>query len=140
MPLSLGPASSIVTSMDVDASSQRVNPLANKVFHARADLQIESVEDVTEPGAGSPSLDSFQAHNDMSTEDVVEKEDAANMQLWWDEAIAKNLNYPEGYAQVSVLIIKWADDLDELNTGEEVRLDTIAIQINESNKRPGTRA
>ncbi|KAJ4384756.1 hypothetical protein N0V86_000358 [Didymella sp. IMI 355093] len=109
--------------MDVDASSQRVNPLAGKVFHARADLQIESIEDVTEPGASGPSQDSFQSHNDTSTEDVAEKEDAANMQLWWDEAIAKNLNYPEGYAQVSVLIIKWAEDLDELNTGDEVCLN-----------------
>jgi hypothetical protein len=128
MSLSLGPASSIITSMDVDASSQRVNPLAGKVFHARADLQIESIEDVTEPGASGPSQDSSQNDNDTSIEDVAEKEDAANMQLWWDEAIAKNLNYPEGYAQVSVLIIKWAEDLDELNTGDEVCLNEHAYR------------
>jgi hypothetical protein len=30
------------------------------------------------------------------------------------------MNLPEGYEQVSVLIIKWADELDELKTKAEV--------------------
>ncbi|KAF2001669.1 hypothetical protein P154DRAFT_403416, partial [Amniculicola lignicola CBS 123094] len=38
---------------------------------------------------------------------------------WWDEAISKNMNLPDGYHKVAVLIVKWADELDELNTGPE---------------------
>ena len=46
--------------------------------------------------------------------------------MWWNEAIAKNMNLPEGYEQVSVLIIKWADELDELKTKAEVCTELLA--------------
>lgn len=55
-----------------------------------------------------------------AAEDGVDKEHADNMRMWWNEAIAKNMNLPEGYEQVAVLIIRWADELDELNTKAEV--------------------
>lgn len=48
-------------------------------------------------------------------------QDESRLQECWDENIAKNLNLPEGYRDVQVLMIKWADDIDELKTREEVR-------------------
>jgi hypothetical protein len=42
------------------------------------------------------------------------------MQNWWAEAIARNMDLPEGYTKVAVLLIKWAEELDELNTSVEV--------------------
>jgi hypothetical protein len=33
----------------------------------------------------------------------------------------KHMNQPNGYANVAVLLIKWADELDELKTRKEVR-------------------
>ena len=44
----------------------------------------------------------------------------SEMQLWWDEAIARNMNLPDGYQNVAVLIIKWSEELDELKTAAEV--------------------
>ena len=42
------------------------------------------------------------------------------MQDWWTEAIARNMGTPRGYAKVAVLLLKWADELDELQTSNEV--------------------
>jgi phosphatidate phosphatase APP1 len=39
---------------------------------------------------------------------------------WWDEAIVKNMDLPDGYVKVAVLLCKWDDELDELKTGAEV--------------------
>lgn len=44
----------------------------------------------------------------------------ARLQLEWNDGICKNMDLPEGYAQVAVLIIKWDEKLDQLNTGPEV--------------------
>lgn len=46
--------------------------------------------------------------------------DNARMRMWWEEAMARNLK-PEGYRNVGVVLIKWADALDELRTLHEVR-------------------
>lgn len=42
------------------------------------------------------------------------------LQRQWNEAICRNMDLPKGYAQVAVLIVKWADHLDDLSTLEEV--------------------
>lgn len=133
MSLNLG-SSRIVKAMDVDASPRRVNSLANKVIHA--DFQVTGIEDVKQPGEASPSADGIQQPNDASLEDKANKQNAANMQMWWDEAVAKHMNLPEGYAKVSVLIIKWAEELDELDTKAEVPL-IVPKPIAYVNKRPG---
>jgi hypothetical protein len=43
-----------------------------------------------------------------------------SMKMWWNDSIARNLNTPEDYTQVAVLLIKWSDELDELKTRNEV--------------------
>ncbi|KAF2197242.1 hypothetical protein GQ43DRAFT_344045, partial [Delitschia confertaspora ATCC 74209] len=57
--------------------------------------------------------ESFKSENDEA------QKRASEMQLWWDEAIARKMNIPDGYHNVAVLLVKWADNLDELGTREE---------------------
>lgn len=40
------------------------------------------------------------------------------MQTWWDESIEKYM-IPDGYRKVTVLLLKWKDELDELNVRQE---------------------
>lgn len=56
------------------------------------------------------------------------KDDQNESQLQdsWDEHIANKLDLPDGYRDVQVLMIKWEDDIDELQTREEVRIATIS--------------
>lgn len=51
---------------------------------------------------------------------LSQDEHMSRLQLYWNDAITRNMDVPEGYAQVAVLIIKWAEHLDDLNTGDEV--------------------
>jgi len=48
------------------------------------------------------------------------QEPSLAMQNWWTEAIARNMGTASGYAKVAVLLLKWADELDELQTSNEV--------------------
>lgn len=48
------------------------------------------------------------------------QEQASELQLRWNEGIAENIGFSDSYDQVAVLIIKWRDDLDQLNTKNEV--------------------
>ncbi|KAF1948219.1 hypothetical protein CC80DRAFT_521245 [Byssothecium circinans] len=43
------------------------------------------------------------------------------MRMWFDEAIRRDMGLPNGYAKVSVLLVRWADELDELKTKEEAQ-------------------
>lgn len=43
-----------------------------------------------------------------------------DMKASWDDATVKNMNMPDYYTHVSVLLIKWVDELDELQTRQEV--------------------
>ncbi|KAF1934750.1 hypothetical protein EJ02DRAFT_460934 [Clathrospora elynae] len=102
-----------------DIAPRNANPLPNKVIHA--DIRIQSIED--DPTlAGSPSQSNeLVVQSRPSGEDAVYQEKAAEMQNWWTEAIAKNMDLPDGYSKVAVLLIKWADELDELKTGQEAQ-------------------
>ncbi|KAJ4292411.1 hypothetical protein N0V90_009073 [Kalmusia sp. IMI 367209] len=55
-------------------------------------------------------------------ESCLTKEDrhATRLQEHWDKSIAKNMNLPDGYHNVHVLIIKWHDDIDQLKVRSEV--------------------
>lgn len=107
----------IVRAMDIDATSQQANPYSGQVIHAS--IQVDSIEPVGQAVAPLSADASLEPSNEAA-EDGVDKEHADNMRMWWNEAIAKNMNLPEGYEQVAVLIIRWADELDELNTKAEV--------------------
>jgi hypothetical protein len=50
----------------------------------------------------------------------VTDEDNAKMQVWWNKAMCNEMNIPEGYLNVAVLIIKWIKGLDQLKSEDEV--------------------
>lgn len=52
--------------------------------------------------------------------DGVSEEDNSKMQVCWNRAMCGEMNIPEGHQNVAVLIIKWAEDIDELESGKEV--------------------
>ena len=52
----------------------------------------------------------------------VQINENARMKICWDSVMCKELKVPEGYQDVAVLIIKWAEELDQLKSGEEVCL------------------
>ncbi|KAJ8112306.1 hypothetical protein OPT61_g5299 [Boeremia exigua] len=103
----------------MDVSLQGANPLANKVFHTHADFRVDSIEDVA-PGQFAPAGAQLQPNAANIAEDA-DKKSAALMRMWWDEAMAKHMVLSEGYAHVSVLIIRWADYLDDLKTKKEAQ-------------------
>lgn len=113
--------SGIVDAMDTEISPRTTNPthtIKDKVIHAK--FQVESIEDAPAHDGESSQSTRLVEQSSQNPEDVAEQERAAEMQMWWDEAIAKNMNLPDGYSQVAVLLVKWADELDELKTKKEV--------------------
>ena len=58
--------------------------------------------------------------DNISQGDKDSLDKASRMQLQWNEAKCKNMDLPEGYQTVAVLIIKWCEELDELNCAGEV--------------------
>lgn len=46
--------------------------------------------------------------------------DESKLQECWDKSIATRLKIPIGYHNVHVLMIKWKDEIDQLQTRKEV--------------------
>lgn len=101
--------------METYVSPRSPSPLKTKVFHPDIQgIQITSIEDA------SIKITEASQKRSRALDDTVNEEHAAEMRMWWEEAIAKDMDMPDGYQRVSVLLIKWADELDELKTREEV--------------------
>lgn len=50
----------------------------------------------------------------------VTDEENSKMQICWNQAMCKEMQIPEGYEKVAVLILKWNKELDQLNSESEV--------------------
>ena len=118
MALSSDTSVHVVNAMAAEIAPRVVNPYPNKVIHA--DIRIQSIDDESSQNGAIPQSEGRVAASTPSATEVNYQEKAAEMQNWWAEAIARNMDLPEGYSHVAVLIIKWADQLDELKTGDEV--------------------
>lgn len=118
MALSSDTGAHVVQTIVAEAAPRVVNPYPNKVIHA--DIRIQSIDEEPSQDGLVQQGDGRMPESISSVADAEYQERAAEMQNWWAEAIARNMDLPEGYSHVAVLIIKWADDLDELKTGEEV--------------------
>jgi hypothetical protein len=110
----------IVDAMEssIAARGTNNNPLKNKVVHA--DIRVQGIDDdfnVTSPE--EPGVQLVEQPN-PSTQDVEDQERAEEMQTWWNTEMRKHMNQPDGYAKVGVLLVKWADELDDLKTKDEV--------------------
>ena len=113
-------ASSVIfEAMENDSSPKQGVKISDKVIHARADIRIESIENAPQDYTVALQSPKLVEQDSQSLEDAAEKERAAEMQVWWDEAISRNMNLPDGYQSVAVLLIKWDDELDELKTRKE---------------------
>ncbi|KAF2278298.1 uncharacterized protein EI97DRAFT_355512, partial [Westerdykella ornata] len=103
-------------SVDTRVTPQSPNPLKDKVFHA--DIRIESIEDCSNNEQADQDS-TLVEQNSQDAEDKETQEKAAEMQVWWEESIARYMGLNDGYENVAVLLIKWDDGLDELKTREE---------------------
>jgi hypothetical protein len=114
-------AARIVHAMESSIVPRNTNPLKNKVVHADVDIRVHDIED----DIGRPRQDEISEQlveqPNPSSQDVEEQERAEEMRTWWNNEMKKHMNQPDGYAKVAVLLIKWADELDELKTKDEVR-------------------
>ncbi|KAF2011644.1 hypothetical protein BU24DRAFT_286054 [Aaosphaeria arxii CBS 175.79] len=136
----------LLDTMESEISPIAANPLSNTVFHARADIRIESTSidpPIESQDWGSQQLLDHGRPNGEEEHAIQER--AAEMQSWWDDAIARNMNLPDGYQEAAVLIIKWDDELDELKTRDEAEeldrvfrevfnYDTETVELNVSKK------
>ncbi|KAI4955672.1 hypothetical protein J4E91_001533 [Alternaria rosae] len=105
--------------MATEVTSHVANPYPNKVIHA--DIRIQSIDDESEQSGPPAQSDERLVESKPSVADVVYQVKGAEMRECWSKAIAKNMDLPEGYSSAAVLIIKWADALDDLKTGAEAR-------------------
>lgn len=76
---------------------------------------------VNRDGSPARGLLPVQEGNEPCKEKTQVREGATRMRLQWREAMCRNMDIPNGYQKVSVLMIKWSKDLDQLDCGEEVR-------------------
>ena len=120
MSQTLGPPSRIVKAADIAMAPQLVDSLANQVIHTHADFRVDSVEDVAPATEQLVAPDAQLQPSIVNPKDDADKKEAALMRMWWDEAMAKHMVLSEGYSHVAVLIVRWADYLDDLNTKNEV--------------------
>lgn len=104
--------------MDSQIAPRASAVLKDKVFHAN--IQIQSIEDVSNRDEPSREESRLVHSSESALEAAAHPGRAALMQSWWDEAIVKNMDLPDGYSRAAVLIVKWDAELDELNTGQEV--------------------
>lgn len=121
MSQALGPHSRIVKAADIEMSPQRANSLANKVIHTHADFRVDSIEDIAPAPEQHAAPDAQLQPSIADPKDDAGKKQAALMRMWWDEAMARHMVLSEGYSHVAVLIVRWADYLDDLKTKKEVR-------------------
>ncbi|KAF1977067.1 hypothetical protein BU23DRAFT_319257 [Bimuria novae-zelandiae CBS 107.79] len=117
---------SIVDAMTPVIAQPATTAPGDKIYHLEVDARIESIRDAPKRDTnvlGSPGL--------IATREFEPKDDVnQRMQAWWEEAIAKNMDVSDTYSKVAVLIVKWADDLDDLKTRAEAEeLDAVFREL-----------
>jgi hypothetical protein len=116
-------AAHIVDAMESSIVPRNTNPLKNKVVHA--DIRVQGIDDDDTGSRQDEASVQLVEQPNPSSQDIEDQERAEEMRTWWNNEMKKHMNQPDGYAKVAVLLIKWADELDELKTKNEVRLYTI---------------
>ena len=117
-------AARIVEAMESSLVPRNANLLKNKVVHA--DIRVQGIEDDTNgPEEDVMSVQLVEQPN-PSSQDIEDQERAEEMRMWWNNEMRKHMNQPDGYAKVAVLLIKWADELDDIKTKDEVCLSRIS--------------
>lgn len=104
------------------ATARNTNPLADTIVNA--DIRVRSIENVSTHDVPSNHVEPIElSHEPPKEEDEEPQSDypekSQKMQSWWEEAYAKHMNTPEGYAEVAVLLVRWEDEIDDMRTGKE---------------------
>jgi hypothetical protein len=119
----------IVDAMESAIALRAPTDLRDKIFHL--ETRIESVEDAPRRETEGSSDSKPTSAIESALEDDAHRKRAAEMQMWWDEAMGRNFDLPDGYAKVAVLLIKWDDELDELKTRAEVCVSLLHSRMNQ---------
>jgi hypothetical protein len=113
-------AARIIDAMESSLVPRNANLLKNKVVHA--DIRVQGIEDDTNGQEEDAASVQLVEQPNPSSQDIDDQESAEKMRMWWNNEMRKHMNQPEGYAKVAVLLIKWADELDDIKTKDEVSL------------------
>lgn len=108
----------LLDDMTTDLATLDANPLSNKLIHA--DVTIQGIEDVSKDDRRIPRKVNRNSQAAQTQLDAGFVKKAKEMRTHWEECIGRDMHLPDGYSHVAVLLIKWADELDELKTAEEV--------------------
>ena len=75
----------------------------------------------TEPNESSKAItQSHMEETPVLSESTVTDEIQSKMRAQWNSVMCKEMQVPQGYQNVAVLIIKWTEKLDELHSADEV--------------------
>lgn len=116
-------AARIIDTMESSLVPRNANLLMNKVVHA--DIRVQGIEDDTDGSEEDAMSVQLVEQPNPSSQDIDDQESAEEMRMWWNNEMRKHMNQPDGYAKVAVLLIKWADELDDIKTKDEVSLSKI---------------
>ncbi|MCJ1393263.1 hypothetical protein MMC18_006135 [Xylographa bjoerkii] len=98
----------MMTTHDIDHTGDTVvNFKGAAVFH-------------TEPQLSSKVVAQGLIEDQETTRDGVSSEEQMKMRTQWNKVMCREMEVPQGYQNVAVLIIKWCKELDELNSADEV--------------------
>ena len=98
--------------------------LPNSIVHAEADFSNLSFI-ANSPIASKQQLS--RLNTGFSDPEDEQSKKQAEMQMWWHTHSTHEMKVSDKYTSVSVLLIKWADNLDEfeLKTRGEVRIASL---------------
>jgi hypothetical protein len=96
----------------ISGAETEVSMLPDEVTHANSLEEIQVSE--------SESLEFSDWHQHRSLSDSIAQHNTKEMKRQWNQAIARNVNTTGSYEKVAVLLVRWADELDELCTRDEV--------------------
>ena len=82
-------------------------------------VDVSGTVRVAEQPHGLSSLPVHRSSGAATTDGMNGKQDVKLRQCW-ESTMCQEMQIPEGYKDVFVLIIKWHRDLDELKTEDEV--------------------
>lgn len=77
------------------------------------------VSDALQPTRTNEDLETPEHPADPS-QNLISEEENSKMQIRWNKAMCEEMKIPQGYQNIAVLIIKWADEIDQLKCAKEV--------------------
>ena len=97
-------------------------PTTVELVHFSGDLELpKNAPDLpSEPATHGPQ----RYHEKNPVADGSSDEDNLKSGLYFNHTVSKVMKIQEGYQEVSVLMVKWADKLEDLKTRPEVNQST----------------